>query len=231
MELEGFGASLIGRAIYVHADVQNAWIPWEFILGTTYSCRMLIGSEHGGVNRIEIENPWSFVIKPKSGKDWSCIATILRAMSGSVLLTFDIGCPRPSDSFVQFLDALVAEGKIVLTRIWLGMDVDIPTIPDAIFFPVDIVTTCSDIYDMLVRLPGRGGHDPWKKMSASEWKALTDTTMQSKLGIVLSDIGETEWTLFWHKLSDSDVLPRNVLFQKGFHLMRTAMSIMEHHAE
>ena len=231
MELEGFGASLIGRAIYVFADSQDVWIPWEFITGTQYSCKILITSLKNDFHCLEVENAWTIIVRPQTAKDWSCIATILRGMGGSVLLTFDVGCPKPPDSFLSFLDSIVTEARIVVTRIWVGKGIEIPIVPDAIFFPVQIRSFNEAVYELLGRLKGRFDHGPYTQMSAGEWRALIDATQQSNLGLVVSDVGEHEWKLFWHKLGDSLTGEKSKMFQTGFSWLRTAMSVLEKNAE
>lgn len=209
MELEGFGASLVGRSLYVFASGTSVWIPWEFISGTTYSCKLLITSDTSNHHCLEIEHNWTFVIRPKSAKDWSCIATILKSMiGGSVLLTFDVGCSLPPESFYGFLHSIVQEGRLVLTRVWVGENVELPSVPDAIFFPVNIADTQSQILAMLKGLPSRNNHGGFQGPSVEEWRAMIAATVQSGLGIVVSDIGESAWTLFWHKTGDSECMEK-----------------------
>lgn len=231
MELEGFGASLVGRTIYVFADGQHVWIPWEFISGTPYTCKILVTSLKSNYHCLEMEHPWTFIVRPQTAKDWSCIATILRGMGGSVLLTFDSGCLRPPDSFLTFLDSVVAEARIIVTRIWFGIGIEIPIVPDAIFFPAQIREHSQAAYSLIGRLPARLEHGPYRQMSSEEWLATIDVTTQSSLGLVISDVGEQEWKLFWHKTSDSVLEGKDVIFQKGFSWLRTAMTILEKNAE
>ena len=227
MELEGFGTSLLGKAIFVYAKPEEEWIPWEFISGNEYNCKILITAENSTFHCLEVENEWSVILRPTSPKDWSCLATILRGMGGSILLAFDGVSPRAPDSFTRFLDTIVQDSKYTITRIWLGTNIDIPAVPDAVFFPVQIQSDTTKIYDMLRCLPSRNGHDSWKAMSLPDWNAIVETTISSNLGIAMSDVGEKEWNLFWHKLADSVTSPKPVLFQKGFTWLRTAMVVIE----
>ena len=231
MELQGFGASLVGKALYVYANAADAWIPWEFLSDTQYSCKILVSSNTSTLHCLNIEESWTMVVYPSNPKDWSCIATILKGMGGSILLVFDVDSPRPPDSFRNFLETVGKDGRTVLTRIWIGTCADIPTIPDAIFFPVQIDRSQTQIYELLSRLPPRSGHREWKQISQAEWNALLRTTIPSNLGIVVSDIGETEWTLFWHKLADSSHIDERTLFQKGFRWLQSAMAVLEKRKE
>lgn len=230
MELEGFGASLVGRALYVYCNDNDAWIPWEFVSGTTYSCRILIaGSDTKHLRCIETEYAWTFVIRPLTPKDWSCIATIIRGMGGaggSVLLAFDIGSPVCPPTFVQFMDTVLSEGRILLTRLWLGKNIEIPSIPDAIFFPL-IHEDYDAIYDMLRRLPARANHGAWTPLPPADWMSIAKATAESGLGMVISDIGEATWQLFWHKVSDSRAEPSHTLVSRGFQMIRSGMALVE----
>lgn len=225
MELEGFGASLVGRALYVYTSESDAWVPWEFISGTSYSCRILITSSESHLRTLETGYAWTFVIRPVTPKDWSCIATIVRGMGQSVLLVFDSGAPAIPSTFVTFMDACIGEGKIVLTRVWVGQNIEIPTIPDAIFFP--IIREHEHVYDMIRRLPARLGHGTWAPISPADWLTISKATAESGLGMVVSDIGETSWQLFWHKISDSRAEPSHVLVSRGFQAIRTGMALVE----
>ena len=225
MDLEGLGASLLGRVILVSAAAGDVWIPSEFLAGS-FSCSILIT---GGspVHRLETERTWSAVMRPMSGKEWSCIATMIRGMGGSILLAFDVEAPPVPDSFVAFLDGVVAEGRIVLTRLFCGLGVRVPAIPDAIFFPVlRTVEQRQAAYDLLKRVPGRSDHGPWSPMAPDDWTSLLDATVASAYGTVLSDVGESRWVLFWHKPEDS-LESKQIRFQKGFAWIQTGMRLLE----
>lgn len=227
MELEGFGASLIGRVLFVYSKPEEEWIPWEFLSGTENTYKILVSGEKSIFHCLEVEHVWNIVIRPNSPKDWSCLATILRGTGGSILLVFDGLSPKVPESFARFLETTAQDSKYSITRIWLGTNIDIPSIPDAVFFPVQIQSEATKIYDILRSLPSRNGHESWKTMSLPDWNSLIETTASSNLGIVMSDVGEKEWNLFWHKISDSATLSKQVLFQKGFEWLRTAMTVLE----
>ena len=43
MELEGFGASLVGHVSWVIVENErDVWLPWEFLTGATYQGRILM---------------------------------------------------------------------------------------------------------------------------------------------------------------------------------------------
>lgn len=232
MELEGFGAPLQGRALYVCASPEKAWIPWEFISGgTPYNYKILVTGEgpSDAVRHIEHSHVWNAVLRPHAPKDWSCLATIVRSMGPVVLLVFDTTAPPAPSSFISFMDTCLAEHRMLLTRVWIGTHIEIPTIPDAIFFPVLDAHSAgaTDVYDMCRRLPARAAHGAWAAMTPHEWTQLVSATHTNGLGIVISDVNEGAWTLFWHKIQDSAVDPSSVLLKRGFMLLHTGMAIVD----
>ena len=228
MELEGFGASLLGRAIYVCANHDSAWIPLEFISGTPYSCKLLITGESPGHRCIEAEHTWTAVFKPNQPKDWSVIATVLRGLGPNILLVFDTHAPVAPPTFISYLDGIVLENRTTVTRIWIGEHIEIPVIPDAIFFPIVYdAKHAHDIFAMLKRLPGRGSHGPWFSIPEAEWPSIVKATQDSGLGMVVSDIGESSWSLFWHKLSDSRSENHAHMTKRGLTWLKTGLAILE----
>lgn len=200
MELEGFGVSLVGRCVYICADSDKAWLPWEF-LAASYSCRILICGEVKKTTLAYTQN-WTAVFTPIDVKVWSAIATVLRGLGSTVLIVFDTDAPEAPASFLRFLDEGVSAGRQVITRVWIGKHMVIPCVPDAIFFPTG---DGANTYEYLTKLPARNGHGSWNGMSYVEFKPLYDTVTSNNLGFVISDIGELGWTLFWHRESDSAV--------------------------
>jgi len=228
MELEGLGCSLVGRALYCFCNEQNCWIPWEFISGTPYACRILVSGS--GLDTLELEHDWTFVVRPSAaGKEWSCLATIIKGMSqglgvsGSILIVFGIGAPKAPPGFLTFMDGVLGEGRILFTRVWLGENIEIPTIPDAIFFPVGVAA--HTMYDMIHRLPGRSGHEGF--VMRGDWSLIVKATGEQGLGLVVTDIGETQWSLFWHKIADSDTETDSSRFRKGMRLIRLGIQVAD----
>jgi hypothetical protein len=222
MELAGFSASLVGRALYVYAKPEESWVPWEYISGTQYTCKLLVRGE--STTAVEAENVWTAVFRPTGPRDWSILATIIRGCGGSVLLTFDSGSPKAPESFIAFLDSIVAAGRTLLTRIWIGVGIEIPCIPDAIFFPVVGPTDQGVVFDVIGRLPGRGTHGAWRRPAVADWTSVCVAAAGSGLGIVVSDVDESEWSLFWHKVADS---ASTVGLKQGLAYTRVGLSIVE----
>lgn len=238
MELEGFGTSLVGCSLYVHTNADHAWVPMEF-LSNPFSCKLLVTGSDGSHHCVEAETTWTAILRPVSPKDWSCIATLIRGAgpgpggtTASVLLTFDTGCPVLPESFAAFLDAVVAEGRISLTRVWIGFGARIPTVPDAVFFPPSMDAEARGVAHALIgRLPARNGHGAPPSMSSEEWASLVTATATSGMGICVTDVGENGWTLFWHKPVDSAGESREALVRRGLAWMRTGGAILEKYAQ
>lgn len=228
MELQGFGTSLVGRAIYVYANSEEAWVPWEFISGVQYSVQILVCGTSHTHRLVEMEHDWNIIVRPQHPKDWSILATLIKGMGGTVLIVFDTDTPKPPSTFLTFLDGTIKEGRTVITRVWIGKAIEIPCIPDAVFFPVPADRRPPvDVYELLYRLPGRNGHEGLAHMTQVEWISLVNATIENGLGIMISDVGEANWSLFWHKLADSRLLHTSAMREKGMSLLRTGMKMME----
>ncbi len=221
MELEGFGASLVGRNVFLIAEQDNVWIPWEYISGTTYTCKILVtGYAVGGIRLLEAECPWNMVIRPQTPKEWSLLATMIQGMGGTILVVFDGGCPAPPATFHSFMDSLVHSGRIVLTRIWVGHLH--ATIPDAIFFPVlRTAEMQADAYKVLEHMPQHLFPTP----PAADWTELVNATVGSDVGIVATGVGESMWKLFWHKPLDS--LNGLAIAKTGLAYVKTGALLLE----
>lgn len=228
MELQGFGTSLVGRAIYVYANSEDAWVPWEFISGVPYSVQILVRGTTTTHRLVEMETDWNVIVSPQNAKDWSILATLIKGTGGTVLLVFDTDTPKPPATFLTFLDGIVAEGRTVLTRVWIGQAIEIPCIPDAVLFPVLADSRLHSVaFDLMYRLPARQGHEVLPSMSSGEWTSLVKATVESGLGLMITDVGETTWSLFWHKIADSRILHSSAQHAKGMSLMRTGMKLLE----
>ncbi len=160
------------------------------------------------------------------GKEWSCLATILRAMGGGgpILLVFGLGAAKAPPAFLSFLEGLLADGRVSVTRVWLGEHIEIPTIPDAIFFPVGAVS--HTMYEMIHRLPPRLNHEGFF-ITNENWTNIVEATKDQNLGLVVSDVGEPRWSLFWHKIADSDTETSSSRFRKGLRLVKIGTGMLE----
>lgn len=207
MELEGFGVPLLGRAVWVFQN-GSAAVPWEFIRANNYSMRVLIrGGSSNGPSALEVEEDWTCVWTPTTSRDWSCIATCLKSVSGgaagagSVLVVLDSLQSAPPSTFWQFMDSLAREGRVAITRIWINAEGP-PFVPDAIFFPpMSGSLESAAMYRVFSALPARAGHGGWSYQGP--WDPVVAATHEQGMGLVVSDIEEPAWTLMWHRPEDS----------------------------
>lgn len=211
MELEGLGVSFVGRTLWVYS---GSTIPWEYINSINYSMRILVRGN--GALASAVEGDWTCVWSPQSNKDWSCIATLVRSVGvGSCLMVFDHVTNPPPVTFWPYIESLIHDGKTVLTRVWIHPESP-AWIPDAIFFPPVLDSEADTVLSILQSVPGRAGHGAWISTfhSQQEWLDVVVATRSQGLGLVLSDVEERSWTLFWHKPADS-LLGTDVLLRRG----------------
>jgi hypothetical protein len=185
MEIQGFGGTLVGKTVWVHED---DWIPWEFL--PNLPCRVLLyGADPPAV---AFTDSWTYCIAPTSSKDWSCVATILKALSASAPLlvawTSTVAMPP---SFVRFVEPLPN-----VTRVQLGAEP--PLLPDAVFGSPTLAFRA-----LCERMPERGGHGSYAPPAVEAWADLTRTLSENGMSVMLTDVGEASWTLFWYKKKDS----------------------------
>lgn len=231
MELEGFGASLVGKRVWCVGDVL---LPWEFLHADTHAMRILV---QPGIRTAclsarvaEAEADWNCVWSPTSAHDWSCIATLIRSAGskGGVLLVLDHWMEAVPPSFLHYLEGLLRSGGGV-TLVWLS---DTHTAPpwhigdtDAIVFAPMGADVAAQTHTWIQHLPARRGHGPFV-YSAEEWETVCEATRLQDLGLVVSDVGEQTWGLFWHRPSDSrgtkdDRIRRSLAWiDTGTHLLR-----------
>jgi hypothetical protein len=106
--------------------------------------------------------------------------------------------------------------------------VEIPCIPDAILFHVfSGGAGATEAYDMMRRLPGRGGHGAWAAPNLDEWVVLVKATADGHLGIMISDVGEHSWSVFWHKVEDSYTGTPGSNMQMAKILLGTGMKLLD----
>jgi hypothetical protein len=194
MEIEGFGASLTGRDVWI---AEGRMMPWEFLRDTQYSMRVLIRGT--AASSAEAEADWTCVWNPAAARDWSCIATCIKSIgSGSCLLVFDQVDKVPW-TFWQYIDSI--KTHIRVTRVWIHAETP-PFVPDAVFLsPTRAAAVAARVFSSL---PARGGHAEWQGWGDEEaWNTVVTTTYEQGLGLVVSDIEEGSWTLMWHRPEDS----------------------------
>jgi len=115
MELEGFSASLQGSSIVVVVEKEEeAWIPWEFLSdGMTI---LICGKEIPSHRILRDSYPWNIIWSPTTSRDWSMIATILKATAGPLTVVLDIGGPIPPFAFTEFLETRSSLTKVQIAK-------------------------------------------------------------------------------------------------------------------
>jgi len=208
MEIEGFGTPLTGHTVWM---VRDSWVPWEFIPQTP--CRMLLT---GSPASIVYGEPWTYIVHPTSQKDWSCAATILKAFgAGVVAWTSDLVVPP---SFLRFLESAP------YTRIMMGYITEPPLLPDAVFFPFS--KTPDPLFLSICKaMPSRKGHGTYTVHT--QWDDVITMMAESGMSLLISDVGETAWTLFWYKRSDSVQVTESVAKAQALQLVKAATNLLE----
>jgi len=191
MELQGFGGSLVGKTVWVSSE--DPWVPWEFL--PDIKCRVLLRGK-SGKGTVSISDQWTYSMAPENTKDWSCVATILKALSAStsvlVAWTDDV---EMSPAAVRFLEGLP------VTRLALGTTAP-QMVPDAVLFSKD----CSTARSLCERLPARAGHGLCVPPPPDAWAELMGSLAESSMCLLVTDVEDKAWTFYWHKPNDSQAL-------------------------
>jgi hypothetical protein len=133
---------------------------------------------------------------PENAKDWSCVATILKALSAStsvlVAWTDDV---EMSQAAVRFLEGLPA------TRLALGSTAP-PMVPDAVLFSKG----SKEVRSLCERLPARAGHGACLVPPPDAWAEVVGSLAESSMCLLVTDVEDKAWTFYWHKPEDSQAL-------------------------
>jgi hypothetical protein len=232
MELEGLGISFVGRQIWAYANERHhrygSCIPWEYIQGVNYSLKLLIQSEKSGKPTLsQAETDWTCVWNPASAKDWSCIATMLRGYSmGNCLLVFDHVNVSAPPTFWSFLENLIREGRVNITRVWIHTSPP-AWIPDAVFFPPLADTEMDIVAKVLLGLPSRNSHGQCRHFPTLS--NILVATREQGLGVVVTDVEESEWTLLWHRMGDSRP-SLEILSERAAYWMEVGVGLLKSHS-
>jgi len=141
---------------------------------------------------------------PENTKDWSCVATILKALSTStsvlVAWTDDV---EMSPVAARFLEGLP------VTRLALGITAP-QMVPDAVLFSKG----SKEARSLCERLPARAGHAPCVPPSADAWAELMGSLAESSMCLLVTDVEDKAWTFYWHKPDDSQTLTASDVNQR-----------------
>ena len=81
-------------------------------------------------------------------------------------------------------------------------------------------------YGAVQHLPARGGHAAFHK-SLEEWSSIVTATSGAGLGLVVSDVGELEWSVFWQRRADSQTATPHILQRRIIALITCAAALLE----
>jgi hypothetical protein len=211
MELEGFSASLQGSSIVVMVEKEEeAWIPWEFLSeGMTI---LICGKEVPSHRIVRDSYPWNIVWTPTTSRDWSMIATILKATAGPLTLVIDLGGPIPPFAFTEFLDS-----RPLLTKLQIAKKGTIAAFggPRAVIWSSEIPLATRMEFLRSVQC---------KETEAAVVAAVTAAT-DSHVQVMACDQGGG-WKLYWIRPDDSWSLVKG-LGDMAKCSLRTGMQLLE----
>jgi hypothetical protein len=102
-------------------------------------------------------------------------------------------------------------------------------IPDALFFPPLQDSEANTVLSILQAMPARHNHGGWIcTQTANAWLDILRDTRRQGLGLVLSDVQETAWTLFWHKPADSRPPMEVIMTKTGAWMEGVSMLLKSH---
>ena len=210
MELEGFSASLQGTTIVFVEREEDAWIPWECLPeGMTI---LLCGKEVRTHRMVRDSASWSLIWSPTSSREWSMLATVLKA-AGPVILVLDLGAPIPPFAFTEFLETLPSVTKVQLA--YAGSSL-------GIFGPVRSVIW-SDTISVAARMEVLQTLR-YKEGDAAVAAAVT-AAKESHVQLMASQV-EGSWKLYWIRPADSWSLVKG-LGGTARGLLRTGMVLLD----
>jgi len=210
MELEGFSASLQGTTVVLVEREEDAWIPWECLPeGMTV---LLCGKEVRTHRMVRDSASWSLIWSPTSSREWSLLATVLKA-AGSVTLVMDLGAPVPPFAFTEFIETLPLVTKVQIT--YVGSLLGMFGAPNTVIWSDSISVTAR----MEVLQTFR-----YKEGEAAVAAAVT-AAKESQVQLMASQV-EGTWKLYWIRPGDSWSLVKR-LGETARGLLRTGMVLLD----
>jgi hypothetical protein len=210
MELEGFSASLKGTTLVLVEREEDAWIPWECLPeGMTI---LLCGKEVRTHRLVRDSASWSLIWSPTSSREWSLLATILKAI-GPVTLVLDLDALIPPFAFTEFLDTLPSVMKVQLA--YVGSSLGIFGPPNTVIWS-DSISIAARM-EVLQTLRYKEGE--------AAVAAAVNAAKDSKVQLMASQV-EGSWKLYWIRPADSWSLVKG-LGGTARGLLRTGMVLLD----
>jgi hypothetical protein len=226
MELEGLSHSLMNKSIGIIVKNEiECYIPWEFLHSPdSYTHRLLITNKSNKYKNLLVGNDWSSIWNIGNPKDWSCIATTLKAHTGHLLLVFDINIPDIPNSFINFIQNLIEHDHKSITTIrmiQLGQPI---YFHDAIFWTVGHDPT--NIYATITHLITKYSHIKFG-YEYDVVENLVNAANKENAELVMSYEGAFNYKLYWSKKEDS-FLDHSELTKKAHSFIRSSMNLIDH---
>ena len=211
MELEGFSASLQGLSIVIFVEKdEEAWVPWEFLSDSTTI--LICGKDIISHRIVRDSYPWNIIWSPTTSRDWSLIATIIKATSGPLTCVLDLGAPIPPYAFTEFLESRSLLSKLQIAK--KGM-IGAFGVPRAVIWSEGV--SLGHRIEFL-----RSVH--CKETEAAVTAAVSAAT-ESNVQVMASDQGGT-WKLYWIRPGDSWSLVKG-LDKMAKCSLRTGVKLLE----
>jgi hypothetical protein len=193
MELEGFSSSLQGKSIVIVIEKEeDAWIPWECL---TESTTILVCGKEPRKHRILRDSaPWSLIWSPSTSREWSMLATVIKAI-GSVILVLDLNAPLPPFAFIEFLESLPSVTKVQIVQKGIGVF----GTPHTVIWSEGVLI--GSRMEVLQTLRYREGEAAVTAASA----AAKESNVQ-----LMASQEEGAWKLYWIRPADSWMLIKQV---------------------
>lgn len=212
MELEGFNSSLDGTTVAVLVETEtDVWIPWECITGGFTV--LLCGKEPRVCRLLRDSIPWSLIWSPSTSREWSMLATVLKAAVQPIVVVSDLLAPVPPIAFVEFLETLPSCTKVQMVQ--NGTTVGLLGHPTTILW----ANGCSMTSRMEV-LRSIGSAEREETMAAAVAAAI-----ESSVNVVVSR-AEGAWKLYWIRPADSWALVKR-LDESARCSLRTGMALLD----
>ena len=212
MELEGFSTSLQGLSVVLFVEKEEeAWVPWECV---PEGMSILLCGKAPLTHRIVRDSyPWSSIWSPSTSREWSILATVLKAITGPITLVLDLDGPVPPFAFTEFLESLPSVTKFQIVK--KGSSLGMLGHAHAIIWSDAIsISSRMDVLQTLRYKEGEGAIT-----------AAVTAARDSKVLLMASDC-EGSWKLYWIKPADSWVFVKR-LGEFARCSLRTGMALLE----
>ena len=205
-------------------EEDKCYIPWEYLHSSdSFSHKLLITNNLNKHKNLFISNDWNSVWNIGSNKDWSCIATTLKAHSGHLLLVYDVNCPEPPLTFLNFIEQLIeVEHKsiTIVSMIKLGQSI---RFYDALFWSVG--HDPKNIYTTIINFVSNNSHITFK-YSYDVVESFVEAAYKEDAELILSYQGAFDYRLYWSKREDS-FYDHSEIIKKCHSFIRSSITIIE----